>query len=163
MPRPSPPRHCPDCGSSLRRRTDRPAHFSCPGCGRAVYDSPVPVVAAVVELGDEVVLVRGHGWREGIYGLVAGFLEPNEAPETGIAREIGEELGLAAERVELIGAYAFPAMNQVIIGYGVTAAGVIVPGAEIAGWKRVPAAKLRAWETGTGLVVRDWLRTHGMK
>jgi NAD+ diphosphatase len=150
---------CPSCAAPLGpRRTDDRERIACSAdCGYVFYDNPAPVVAALVEHGETVLLVRSKGWPEKWYGLVTGFLEKDESPEDGVLREVREELGLRGEVLSLIGAYPFPEMNQVIIAYHVRAHGKIVLGDELAGVKPVPPDKLRPWPLGTGHAVRDWL------
>jgi NAD+ diphosphatase len=155
-----PPKHCSACGAVLTEVAGAPGQRSCSneGCGRITYLSPIPVVAAIVEHEDEVVLVRGHGWPEGWFGLVTGFLEPKESPEEAARREVKEELGLDAGESALIGAYAFAQMNQVIIAYHMKAKGAIkLDATELDGYKRVPLDKLKAWNFGTGAAVKDFL------
>jgi NADH pyrophosphatase NudC (nudix superfamily) len=155
-----PPKHCAACGAPLAEIAGAPGQRRCSSesCGRVTYLAPTPVVAAIVEHEGHVVLVRGHGWPESWYGLVTGFLEPNESPEEAARREVKEELGLTAEAGALIGAYAFAQMNQVIIAFHLRARGEIAidPG-EIAAFKRVPLDKLRPWDFGTGAAVKDFL------
>ena len=106
-----------------------------------------------------MILARNKGWPEGMYGLVTGFLEANETPEEGTLREVKEELSLVGEVRSLVGAYAFPHRNEIIIAYHVVAEGEPVVGEELAGIKRVPIARLRPWPFATGDAVRDWLKT----
>src|SRR5579863_8294248 len=122
-----PPTHCGWCGGALAGIVDKPGQRLCTaaGCGQITYLSPIPVVAAIVERAGNVILVRGHGWPETWYGLVTGFLEPEESPEAAAQREVQEELGLATEQCHLIGAYAFARMNQVIVAYHIVATGEI--------------------------------------
>jgi NADH pyrophosphatase NudC (nudix superfamily) len=155
---------CPTCGHDLvprifEGRTRRAC--SREGCDYVFYDNPVPVVAAVVEHGETVILVRNKGWPEKWYGLVSGFLERGETPEQGILREVKEELGLVGEVIGFIGAYPFLEMNQIILAYHVQAHGEIRIGDELAGVKAVPPDKLRPWPLGTGRAVRDWLIARG--
>jgi NAD+ diphosphatase len=155
-----PPKHCATCGAPLDQVAGAPGQRRCRGesCGRITYLSPIPVVAAVVEHDGHAVLVRGHGWPETWYGLVTGFLEPQESPEEGARREVKEELGLETETSTLIGAYAFAQMNQVIIAYHVTARGAIaLDVGELAGYKRVPLDQHKPWNFGTGAAVKDFL------
>jgi NAD+ diphosphatase len=155
-----PPRHCGVCGGLLAPVEGKPGQRTCrqEGCGRITYLSPVPVVAAIVERGGEIILVRSHGWPETWYGLVTGFLEPDESPEAAARREVGEELGLAVTESRLIGAYPFARMNQVIIAYHLLATGdIVLDAAELAGYKTVPVEKLRPWDFGTGAAVKDFL------
>jgi NAD+ diphosphatase len=155
-----PPSHCAHCGSPLEPVTGKPGQRSCrtEQCHAITYLSPVPVVAAIVEHDDAVILVRGHGWPDSWYGLVTGFLEFEEHPEAAVRREVGEELGLVVEACSLVGAYPFAQMNQVIIAYHLKTSGEItIDGTELAGFKRVPFDVLTPWDFGTGPAVRDFL------
>lgn len=153
-------RHCPKCARPLEDRVlEGRTRRACPDpeCGFVHYDNPVPVVAAVVQRGDDVVLVRNRGWPETWFGLVSGFLEKDEHPADGMLREIREELGLEGEAPSLVGVYPFPQMNQVILAYHVRVEGEPTAGEELAAVKIVPVAKLRPWDFGTGQAVKDWL------
>src|SRR5437868_12153926 len=111
---------CPACASPLAPEEEQGRtrlHCTSEICGSVFYDNPVPVVAALVEHGQTVLLVRNKGWPEKWYGLVSGFLEKGETPEDGVLREVKEEVGLRGEIVDFIGAYAFLEMNQVILAY----------------------------------------------
>ena len=132
----------------------------CGECGFVFWDNPTPVVAALVEHDDDVLLVRNHGWPDTWFGLVAGFLERGEAPDDGVLREVQEELGLQCEVVELIGNYPFRRMHQVILAYHVraTRGAEVVLGEELAEYKRVTVDTLRPWPMGTGHAVADWLK-----
>jgi NADH pyrophosphatase NudC (nudix superfamily) len=133
-----------------------------PGCGYVHWDNPVPVLAAIVEHGEAVVLANNQSWPPHLFGLVTGFLEQQETPEAGILREVKEELGLAGEIAGLVGVYPFPHLNQVIIAFHVRATGTITLGSELRACKHVEKGKLRPWDFGTGYAVRDWLRQQGI-
>jgi NAD+ diphosphatase len=157
-------RFCPRCASRLGPREDGGRSRSAcpdPACGFVFYDNPLPVVAALVEHQGKVLLVRNRGWPEKWFGLVTGFLERDETPEAGVLRELKEELGLEGEVVRLIGIYAFPERNEVILAYHLRASGTVALGEEIAETRSVEAERLRAWPFGTGLAVADWLAARG--
>ncbi len=154
------PTHCTACGAALAGVEGKPGQLQCTAdaCGRITYLSPIPVVAAIVERDGHVILVRSHGWPESWYGLVTGFLEPNEHPEEAARREVAEELGLTVEGSRLIGVYPFAANNQVIIAYHMQASGEIkLDAIELAGFKAIPVDKLKPWDFGTGAAVKDFL------
>jgi|JI10StandDraft_1071094.scaffolds.fasta_scaffold66292_4 NAD+ diphosphatase len=132
-------------------------------CGYIDYDNPTPVVGAIVQVGEDVILVRPPHFPEKLFGLVTGFLERGERPEDGVVREVKEEIGLDAKVESLVGVHPFFMMNQVIITYHLTATGEIQLGEEIAAFKRVPIAKLRPWPMGTGEAVRDFLASYRAK
>ena len=156
---------CLRCGAPLTTKTDAEGRerLTCTAstCGYVHYGNPVPVVAAIVEHPDGIVLARGKGWPEGMFGLVTGYLEAQEAPEVGVLREVKEELGLVGEVVGLVGVHTFEMKNELLVTYHVRAAGEITVADELEGIKLVPEAKLRPWPFGTGHAVRDWLRSRG--
>jgi NADH pyrophosphatase NudC (nudix superfamily) len=155
--------YCPACASELITKTlgghDRRV-CSRDDCDYIYYDNPTPVVAAIVQRDDDVILIRNKGWPESWYGLVSGFLEKSEHPEEGVLREIAEEINADGELVEFLGLYPFEQANQIIMAYHVRIDGDVSPGDEIADIKVVPVEKLKAWEFGTGPAVKDWLAEH---
>lgn len=159
---------CPRCATALvtemRGGQDRRL---CPdaGCGFVFWDNPAPVVAAIVEYGDEVVLVRNVGWPETWYGLVTGFLEAGETCEEAVLREVAEEVGLRARIGSFIGIYPFFRMNQLIMAWHVVAeqTPIRIDPVEIADYRRVPITEVQPWDAGTGHALRDWLRSRGIE
>lgn len=137
---------------------------ACPdaACGYVFWDNPLPVVAGLVERDGLVVLARNHAWPEKMFGLVTGFMERDETPEEGVAREVREELGLATLSASLIGIYPFQRKNEIILAYHVVAEGEIVLNEELAEFRLIPPEKLRPWDFGTGLAIGDWLRRRGL-
>jgi NADH pyrophosphatase NudC (nudix superfamily) len=78
-------KYCPHCAAQISTvEIDGVERFSCPSneCEFVHWDNPTPVVAGIVEYDGSVVLVRNVGWPEKMYGLIAGYLEKNETPET---------------------------------------------------------------------------------
>ncbi len=160
--------YCPWCAATLTdaRVDNEPRRICAAGCGFVYYDNPTPVVAAVVEHQGCVVLAHNRSWppnMSNFYGLITGFLERGESPEECVVREVKEELALEARDATLIGAYPFERMNQVIIAYHVLAEGIIQLNEELDHHKLVPPEQCRAWPGGTGLALRDWLRTRGIE
>src|SRR5438128_12307896 len=91
---------CPTCASPLSaRELEGHTRLVCSSetCDYVFYDNPVPVVAALIEHGETVLLVRSKGWPEHCYGLVAGFLEQGESPEQRALREVEDEVGPGGE------------------------------------------------------------------
>jgi len=103
-------RFCPWCGSTLdsgeiggRERQ----LCSADDCDYVCWNNPTPVVAAIAERNERIVLVRSHGWPEHWFGLIAGFLEQGETPQEGVLREVVEEVGLEARIESFLSAYPF--------------------------------------------------------
>ena len=159
---------CPRCAAPLVPRTVRgEARSVCSAnCGFIHYDNPTPVVAAVVEHNGMVVLAHNRAWPQTLnsfYGLITGFLERAETPEQCALREVKEELNLDGTAATLIGVYSFEQMNQVIIAYHVPADGTVSLNEELDDFRHVPLHECKAWASGTGLALRDWLRSKGFE
>jgi len=152
-------RFCPKCASPLVvSQIDGKERLVCSAtCGYVFWENPVPVVAAIIELGDSVILVRNKEWPEKFLGLVTGFLEKGETPEEAILREVKEELGLTGTIAGFVGYYSFFPMNQIILAFHVKATGAVTLGNELAEFKSLSPDKVRPWSFGTGLAVKDWL------
>jgi NAD+ diphosphatase len=63
----------------------------------------------------------------------------------------------------LIGVYPFEQMNQVIIAYHVPANGAVALNHELDDFRHVRLGECKAWPGGTGLALRDWLRSKGFE
>jgi len=159
-------KYCPQCAHELSDKImDGVPRKACssPQCGFVFWDNPVPVVAAVVEYENQILLARNTLWPEGVFSMITGYLERDESPEQAVLREVREELGLESRLTQLIGLYSFYRRNQLIIAYAVNASGVLHLNHEIAEVKRVDKASLHPSQFGklqvTAKVFEDWLRT----
>lgn len=90
---------CPQCGQKLKREVlggfERGV-CTTGECGYIHWDNPTPVVAAVVEYNNGIILARNVLWQPGSFALITGFLEKNEDPAEAVVREVKEELDLDA-------------------------------------------------------------------
>ncbi|MDP9107485.1 MAG: NUDIX domain-containing protein, partial [Pseudomonadota bacterium] len=119
-------RFCPMCATPLTARHDGGRErVSCPTGHWTHWDNPLPVLAALVELDGKILLARNAAWPERRFALITGFMERDETPEQGIARELKEETDLDAQETTLIGVYEFIRKNELIIAYHVKATGEI--------------------------------------
>lgn len=161
-------RFCPRCAQPLMELPlAGRERMACPDyeCGWVHWDNPLPVVAAIVEHADSegrIVLARNKAWPGDFHGLITGFLERDESPEEGVAREVMEELSLVTDAVSLVGVYPFPRKNELIIAYHVVAHGEIVLNEELAAYKLLRPEEIEPWDAGTGWALRDWLKIRGL-
>lgn len=157
-------RYCPQCSAPLQMlHMSGRERLACaaPECGFVHWNNPLPVLAAVVEYEGKLLLARNAAWPEKMFALVTGFMERDETPEAGVARELKEETNLDAESASLIGVYEFMRKNELIIAYHVKATGTIALSEELAEYKLVAPEKMRIWSAGTGFAVADWLARNG--
>jgi NAD+ diphosphatase len=159
-------KYCPYCGHELSvKQINGRAYQAClaENCEYVFWDNPLPVVAAIIEHEGNVLLARNKLWPAKMFGLITGFLEKGESPESAVLREVREELSLDAELVDMVGVYPFLQRNQLIIAYHVAAEGEIKMNEELAEVISVPPEQLRPWSFGTGYAVKDWLKKRGIK
>lgn len=158
-----PYRYCPMCATSLEsREAAGRLRQSCPACGYVHWNNPLPVLAALVEYEGRILLARNAGWPEGRFALITGFLEADETPEAGIARELKEETNLDADRTTLIGVYEFMRKNELIIAFHVEASGTIRLNEELVDFRLIAPHRLRPWRAGTGYAMADWMRARDL-
>ena len=156
---------CPRCARPLETvEYDGVTRQRCadPACGFVHWNNPVPVVAAIIEHEGRVLLARNKLWPAKFFGLVTGFLEKDETPETGVLREVKEEVGLDGRIAGFVGHYGFTQMNQLIIAFHVLAEGEVRLNDELAEYKLLAPEQVRPWPTGTGHAMRDWLAARGL-
>jgi NAD+ diphosphatase len=102
------PRFCLACGAGLRRRLESGrTRFVCGRCGFTYYGNPIPAAGAVLLKGGSVLLGRRAAPpHAGTWDVPGGFLEAGETAEQAVRRELREELGVRAGRLDLVGLYA---------------------------------------------------------
>ena len=158
---------CPNCGKRLGALfLSGKERMACHDiqCGFVNWTNPIPVAAAIVECSGSVLLVQNVGWPNNWYGLVTGFVESGEMPEEAVVREVKEEIGLDAEMQSFIGMYEFHRKNELIIAYHVTVPTLEynLDKNEIVDAKWIEMDKVEPWNAGTGLALRDWLKSRGL-
>lgn len=108
-------RFCASCGGE-NRACHGGWRFQCRSCGRQHFPRTDPVVIMRVLDGDRVLLGRQDGWPEGMYSLLAGFMEPGETVEQAVRRETLEEAGVQVEEVRYLASQPWPFPASLMIG-----------------------------------------------
>lgn len=156
-------RFCPRCATPMTvAEVAGRERKTCPSCGFTHWNNPAPVVAGLVQVGEEILLARNAAWPAKTFALITGFLEAGETPEQGIVREVKEETNLEVERTSLIGVYDFARKNELIIAYHVIATGDVSLSEELVEYRMVRPERLKPWRAGTGLAVADWMRARNL-
>jgi NAD+ diphosphatase len=161
-------RFCPQCATALALVAQmedggEKQRLRCPACNWTHWNNPTPVLAAIVQYQDKILLARNAAWTHKMYALITGFMEAGESPQDGIRREIKEETNLDAGKLTLIGAYEFLRMNQVIIAYHAECVGEVKLSPELVDYRLYAYDQGRCWPAGTGYALADWLRGRGIE
>ncbi|MCC6006484.1 MAG: NAD(+) diphosphatase [Rhodobacteraceae bacterium] len=88
----------------------------CPACGARHFPRTDPVAIMLVVRGNHVLLGRSPGWPEGMYSLLAGFIEPGETLETAVRREVAEEAGVQVGAVRYLTSQPWPFPASLMLG-----------------------------------------------
>ena len=88
----------------------------CPACGGHHFPRTDPVVIMLVTRGNRVLMGRSHGWPEGMYSLLAGFVEPGETVEAAVRREVWEEAGIRIGAVGYLTSQPWPFPASLMLG-----------------------------------------------
>ncbi len=88
----------------------------CPACGCHHFPRTDPVVIMLITRGNAVLLGRSPGWPEGMYSLLAGFVEPGETIEAAVRREVAEESGIVVGAVSYLASQPWPFPASLMIG-----------------------------------------------
>ncbi len=94
---------------------------TCQACGAHHFPRTDPVVIMLVTRGNSVLLGRSPGWPEGMYSLLAGFVEPGETMEAAVRREVLEEAGIRCGAVSYLASQPWPFPASLMIGARVEA------------------------------------------
>ena len=115
-------RYCSRCGSmTVQGKGGWQRDCTDSACRASHFPRTDPVAIMTVEHvtkdGERLVLLgRGLGWPEGRYSALAGFVEPGETIEEGVAREVLEETGVVVRDVSYILSQPWPFPSQLMLG-----------------------------------------------
>ncbi|KEJ90932.1 NAD(+) diphosphatase [Sulfitobacter donghicola] len=89
---------------------------SCPSCGASHFPRTDPVVIMLITHGNSVLVGRSPGWPQGMYSLLAGFVEPGETLEAAVRREVFEEAGVQVGEVGYLASQPWPFPASLMFG-----------------------------------------------
>ncbi|TFD86836.1 NAD(+) diphosphatase [Cryobacterium serini] len=109
--------HCPRCGAAtvveeggwVRR---------CPVDNSQVFPRTDPAVIVLITDADDRILLGSNAmWENNRYSLLAGFVEPGEALESAVIREMFEESGLRVTDPAYVGSQPWPFPASIMCGF----------------------------------------------
>jgi NAD+ diphosphatase len=98
----------------------------CPACGAPHFPRSDPVVIMLVTHGNKALLGRSPGWPEGMFSLLAGFVEPGETLENAVRREVFEETGIHVEKPRYLASQPWPFPASLMVGMAAEALDEII-------------------------------------
>ncbi|MCU1641547.1 MAG: nudC [Nocardia sp.] len=77
-----------------------------------------PAIICLIHDGaDRVLLGRQHTWPEGLFSLLAGFVEAGESLERCVERELREEVGVDVRDITYLGSQPWPFPRSLMLGF----------------------------------------------
>ena len=83
-------RYCPNCAGPLAHIAQmedggEKSRLRCTSCAWTHWNNPTPVLAAVVQYQNHILLARNAAWPGRRFALITGFMEAGETPQQAIA------------------------------------------------------------------------------
>jgi NAD+ diphosphatase len=129
--------YCGRCGGPTEDKREERAKI-CPACGLAAFPRMSPAMIVAVRRGRRILLARAPRFPEGLYSVLAGFVEPGESMEECVQREVREEVGVEVKSIRYFGSQSWPFPNSLMVAFTAEYAGgeIRIDGEEIveAGW-----------------------------
>jgi len=115
-------RFCHYCGSPVQHASSG-HRMQCtnPSCARLHFPRTDAAIIVIVEYEGACLLGRQAAWPAGRYSTLAGFIEPGEALEDAVRREVAEESGVIVGDVHYHSSQPWPMPQSLMIGFTATA------------------------------------------
>ncbi len=115
-------RHCPVCGAPLLLvAAGHRAQCTNAECAQLQFPRTDAAVIMLVEHDGACLLGRQAGWPPGRWSTLAGFVEPGEALEDAVRREVAEESGVIVDEVRYHSSQPWPLPASLMVGFMATA------------------------------------------
>jgi len=154
--------YCGRCGTLTQNR-DYERAKECPNCGLLSFPRISPAIIVLIEKGDKLLLARSTRHPEGLYSVLAGFVEPGEILEAAVAREIKEEVGLAVKDIRYFGSQPWPFPDSLMIAFTCTYASceIVLEEEEMidAGWYSIDSLPRIPPKISIARTLIDWFIT----
>lgn len=108
-------RFCSKCGDASKM-IEGGWQRACGSCDGRHFPRTDPVVIMLITHGNSVLMGRSPPWPEGMYSLLAGFVEPGETIEAAVRREVAEESGVIVGHVDYLASQPWPFPTSLMIG-----------------------------------------------
>jgi len=101
----------------LNQFNEKEQAMYCDATSSMIYPQIAPCVLAMITRGDEILLARNNLFPEGLFSVLAGFIEVSESAEETVEREVMEEVGIKVKNIEYVGSQPWPFPSQLMLGF----------------------------------------------
>lgn len=107
---------CSCCGGELEPNNhDTGRH--CVKCGRHFYVPISPAIIVAVTRDNKILLAHNNAMIDGLFSVIAGFVEPGETLEHAVEREVHEEVAVNIKNIKYFGSQPWPFPQSLMIGF----------------------------------------------
>ena len=149
-------RFCGKCGSE-NQLDEKDMMLKCPDCGQVHYPRIAPAIIVAIRNEDKLLMAK-HSYHDNIrYALIAGFVEPGEAIEEAVHREVLEEVGVKIKNLKYQKSQSWPFPNSLMLAFTAEyeSGDIKVDGDEILNAKWFKKDEIVRY--GTDISISDWL------
>ena len=149
-------RFCGRCGTPTQL-DEKDMMLKCPSCGQNHYPRIAPAIIVAIS-NDDMLLMAKHSYHDNIrYALIAGFVEPGEAIEEAVHREVLEEVGIKIKNLKYMKSQSWPFPNSLMLGFTAEyeSGDIKVDGDEILKAKWFKKDEIIRY--GSDISISDWL------
>lgn len=108
--------YCGQCGGPTVDKKDERSKV-CPACGLTSFPRMSPAIIVAVLKGHHILLGRAPRFRDGLYSVLAGFVEPGESLEECVRREVKEEVGIEVKNLTYFGSQPWLFPNSLMVAF----------------------------------------------
>lgn len=107
------------CGSCAAPMARVPGEIAkkCPSCAAISYPRISPAVIVAVQREGKLLMAHSTRHPEGMYSVLAGFVEAGETLEFTVAREVLEETGITVRNISYFASQPWPFPNSLMVGF----------------------------------------------
>ncbi len=109
-------KYCGKCGTLTDLNYDEQSK-KCPNCAFTQYPRISPAIIVGIKNKDKILLAHNSNFTEGLYSVIAGFVEQGETLEETVKREVFEEVGIKIKNVTYFGSSPWSTEDSLMIGF----------------------------------------------
>lgn len=132
-------KYCGYCGQKMHPSKTEWAML-CSHCRERYYPQIAPCIIVAIRKGDSILLAQHTRHRNGVYTVLAGFVEVGETLEQAVAREVMEESSITVKNLRYVSSQPWPFPQSLMMAYTADYAGgeIAIDRKELldAGWYR---------------------------
>ena len=114
--------YCGQCGRPTQAADHERARV-CPHCRLTQYPRISPAIIVAITKGPSILLAHAPRFPEGLYSVLAGFVEAGETFEECVQREVREEVGIEVKDIRYFGSQPWPFPHSLMVGFTAEYAG----------------------------------------